>query len=124
MENSSLARRILVEIENLITNSCPEQKVPQNYENLHVAILKNHYNAAEVSIDYHRRRVEMDIVMDDTDYDPKKVNLCIPTLHANLWFRNLCDFLKSCIDKDRKSLAFYAGLLRSYHSKDFTLTIA
>ncbi len=121
MENSSLRRRVLMEIENLIARSCPKQKVPQKFENLHVAILKNHYNAADVVIDYHRRRVELDIVMDDRDYDPKKVNLCIPTLHANLWFRNLYDFLKSCIDHDSKSVAFYAGLLQSYQSNDMAL---
>lgn len=121
MENSSLARRVLMEIENLVTGSCPKQKVPQKFENLHVAILKNHYNAADVVIDYHRRRVALDIVIDDRDYDPKKVNLFVPTLHANLWFRNLCDFLKTCIDHDPKSVAFYARLLQSYQSNEMSL---
>lgn len=120
MENSGLRGWILMEIENLIALNCTKRKVPRKLENLHVAILKNHYNAAEVSIDYHRRRVEMDIVMDDNDYDPKKVNLCVPTLHANLWFRNLRDFMKSCIDYDSKSVAFYASLLRSYQNNEVT----
>lgn len=118
MENSSLRGRVLMEIENLVTRSCPKQKVPQQFKNLHVAILKNHYNAADVVFDYHRRRVEMAIVMDDTAYDPKTVNFALPTLHANLWFRNLCDFLKTCIDRDSKSVAFYAGLLKSYQSNE------
>jgi hypothetical protein len=121
MENSNLRGRVLMEIENLVNRSCPKQKVSQQFENLHVAILKNHYNAVDVVFDYHRRRVEMAIVMDDTAYDPKKVNLCIPTLHTNLWFRNLCDFLKTCIDSDSKSVAFYAILLRSYRNNDMTL---
>ena len=121
MENSGLRRRILMEIENLIALYAPKQKVPLKLERLHVAILKNHYNAADVSIDYHRRRVEMDIIMDDNDYDPKKVNLCVPTLHANLWFRNLRDFMKSCIDYDSKSIAFYAALLKSYQNSDMTV---
>jgi len=120
MENSSLHGRVLREIETLIAQNSPTQKVPQNLEKLHVALLKKHYNATDVSIDYHRRRVEMDIVMDDTVYDPKKVNLCIPTLHANLLFRNLYDFLKSCIDRDAKSIAFYAMLLRMYRKADMT----
>ncbi len=118
MENLNLKGRILLEMEDLIAQSCPKQKVAPNYENLHVAIVKKHYNAAEVSIDYHRGRVEMDIVMDDRDYNPKSINLYMPTLHANLWFRNLRDFLKSCIDYDNKSLAFYASLLRSYTNKN------
>jgi len=121
MENSSLRRRVLMEIENLIARSCPKQKVPLKFENLHVAIIKNHYNAADVVFDYHRRRVALDIVIDDTAYDPKKINLSVPTLHANLWFRNLCDFLKTCIDKDSKSVAFYAGLLQSYQSNELSL---
>lgn len=123
MENSRLRRRVLVEIENLIARSCPKQKVPQKFKNLHVAILKNHYNAADVVFDYHRGRVELDIVMDDRDYDPKKVNLCIPTLHANLWFRNLYDFLKSCIDNDSKSVAFYARLLQSYQNNEMNFVV-
>lgn len=123
MENSSVRRRVLMEIENLIARSCPKQKVPQKFKNLHVAILKNHYNAADVVFDYHRGRVELDIVMDDRDYDPKKVNLFIPTMHANLWFRNLYDFLKSCIDNDSKSVAFYARLLQSYQNDEMNLVV-
>lgn len=113
-----------MEIENLISRSCPNRKMPKNFENLHVAIVKKHYNATDVSIDYHRKRIAMDIVMDDNDYDPQKVNLHVPTLHANLLFQNLRDFLKSCIDKDNRSVAFYAGLLRSYENRDVKLTVA
>ncbi len=118
MENSNLKGRILQEIEGLISESCPEEKVSLQFENLHVALLKKHYNAADVSIDYHRRRVYMDIVMDDQAYDPKKVNTELPTLRANVWFRNLVDFLKSSLDRDNRSLAFYASLLKSYRNND------
>jgi len=123
MEKSSLRAKILKEIENLIAGST-KQREPSKYENLHVAILKNHYNAAEVSIDYHRKRVKMDIVVDDKAYDPKKVNTNIPTLYANILFKNLSEFLKSCIDKDSKSLAIYAGLLKSFKDKGVNYTIA
>lgn len=121
MENFNLEKRILFDIEDLISESCPTQKISPKFEHLHVALLKKHYNAADVSIDYHRRRVEMDIVMDDQEYDPKTVNTDLPTLRANLWFRNLADFLKSCLDNDNHSLAFYASLLKSYQSKDKVL---
>ncbi|WP_422082364.1 hypothetical protein [Ulvibacterium sp.] len=123
MENSSLKGKILTEIENLITHSCADQKVTDKFEKLHIALLKKYYNAADVSIDYHRKRVKMDIVMDDTYYDPKKVNLYLPMLHANLFFKNLKAFLKSCIEGDSKSLGFYAGLLRSFTNKEVTLTV-
>tara|TARA_R110002167_G_scaffold163242_8_gene359983 strand:- start:1057 stop:1428 length:372 start_codon:yes stop_codon:yes gene_type:complete len=123
MENSNLKGRILKEIEMLIAQSCPTQKVPVKLSNLHIALLKRHYNATDVSIDYHRRRIEMDLVMDDQAYDPKKVNTSLPTIHANLWFRNLADFLKSCLDYDSRSLAFYSGLIRSYRNNDQVLVV-
>ncbi len=121
MENSNLKGRILMEMEYLIAQSCPQRKTSRKYETLHVAILKKHYNATDVSIDYHRRRVEMQLVMDDKDYDPKTVNLYMPTLHVNLWFRNLHDFLKSCLDYDNQSIAFYASLLSSDTNKSLPL---
>lgn len=124
MEYSKLSGRIIMEMEDLIAQSCPKQKVNQNFEPLHVDLIKKHYNAAEVSIDYHRRRVEMDLVINDQDYDPKTVNLYLPTLHVNLWFRDLCDFLKSCIDRDTKSLAFYASLIKSFKGKGKKLMTA
>lgn len=122
MENSSLKGMILTEVENLISRSCANQKVTDKFEKLHIALLKKYYNAADVSIDYHRKRVKMDIIMDDTSYDPKKVNLYLPTLHANLLFKNLKDFLRSCVDKDSKNLGFYAGLLRTFTNKEVILT--
>ena len=124
MENSTLKLRITKEIESLISKSCSTEKAKDKFKSLHIALLKKYYNAADVSIDYHRRRIKMDIVIDDELYDPKMVNTDIPTLPANLFFKNLKDFLKSCLEKDNKSMGFYAGLLRRYAKKDVTLTIA
>lgn len=56
MENSKLRGRILMEMDQLIAREIPTQKVPQELENLHKDLIKKHYNAAEVTIDYHRRR--------------------------------------------------------------------
>ncbi len=121
MENSSLKEKVISEIENLISQSAPNQEISQKFKNLHVAILKKYYNASDVSIDYHRKRVAMDIILDDSVYDPKKVNTYMPTLRANLLFKNLNDFLKTCLDKDHKSVAFYASLLRSFTNKELAL---
>ena len=118
MGNSNLKKEISMEIEEMISQSCTDQKMTARARNLHIAILKKYYNATEVNIDYHRKRVALDIVMDDTVYDPNKVNVYIPTLHANLLFKNLCDFLKSCIDRDNRSLAFYSTLLRTFKKKE------
>lgn len=124
MRNSNLKEEISMEIEDMISQSCADKKLTVKTKNLHIAILKKYYNATDVSIDYHRKRVAMDIVMDDTVYDPNKVNLYIPTLHANLLFKNLCDFLKSCIDRDNRSLAFYSNLLRTFRKQESLYTFA
>ncbi|GMN10357.1 hypothetical protein MTsPCn9_31770 [Croceitalea sp. MTPC9] len=120
MENSRLGTRILMETERLILDSCSKSVISKKSKELHSAILKKYYNAADVIIDYHRRRVNMDVVICDKEYDPKKVNLVITTLPVNLSFKDICLLLKSCLEKDVKSLAFYARLLRDYANKDTT----
>ena len=124
MENSTLKLKIKSEIEKLISESCANPQSTKKFETLHVALLKKHYNAADVSIDYHRKRIVLDIVMDDTFYKPSKVNMTLPILHANLFFKNLKDFLKSCIVTDTESMGFYAGLLRTFTNKEVKLTAA
>lgn len=121
MENSSLKRRILKDIEQLISLSCASKTISGNFKEFHKDLVKMHYNAADASFDYHRKRVSLDIVMDDSQYDPKTVNMDLSVLKANLWFKNLKGFLKSCLGSDHKSLAFYAGLLRFYAKKDVPL---
>jgi len=123
MENSSLKGRILKDIKDLISRSCTNPKTTPEFEKLHIALLKKHYNAADVAIDYHRKRVSMHIVMDDAVYDPKTVNQYLPTLYANLRFRNLKEFLRSCVEKDTQSLGFYAGLLRSITQREVELNV-
>lgn len=121
MEKLSLRERILMELENLISHSCSKGEVNEESQRLHEMLLKKHYNAVGVQIDYHRKRIAMDIVMDDDAYDPKQVNTSIPTLHANFFFKNLKDFLWSGVHSDSKSLAFYAGLLRMMTKKEVPL---
>ena len=123
MEKQSLKERILKDLEHLITRSCQKDIGSRNFRRLHRLLVKKHYNAAEVAIDYHRKRVAVDIVLDDRQYDPGKLNINLPTFRANLLFNNLREFLRSCIDSDSKSLAFYAWLLRTYDKKEVPLTL-
>lgn len=122
MENSDLKKKVLNEIENLIIKSCPKNTILKKYQYLHEAILKKHYNAADISIDYHRKRVIMYIIMDDSSYDPNKLNISLPLLRTNMIFNDLREFLRSCLDKDNGSIAFYAKLLRTYENqgKEYT----
>lgn len=114
MDNSILKTRILTEVEKIISRSTAKGKMTRKIQDFHEAIIKKHYNAADVKIDYHRRRIKMNIVLDDNAYDPKTVNVNLKTLHMNLFFMNICGFLKSCIEQDTKSLAFYAKLVKDF----------
>ena len=114
MEKSKLRERVLVELEKLISLSCRNPTGSQNYQQLHIALLKKYYNATNVSIDYHRHRIQMEVILDDSVYDPKTVNTYLPTIYTNLLFKSLNNFLSSCIEKDNKSVGFYSQLLKSF----------
>ncbi|MGB5369375.1 MAG: hypothetical protein WBN18_03010 [Flavobacteriaceae bacterium] len=122
MENSRLGGRILKEVESLISKSIPAQNAPEKLKSLHETLIMKHYNATDVTIDYHRRRIKMNIVTDDSAYDPNKVNTELPTLPTNLWYRNLYEFLVSCIDKDQRSIAFYSQMIRGFQVEDHILS--
>jgi hypothetical protein len=123
MENSRLGGKILREVEGLISKSIPAQNAPVELKSLHETLIMKHYNATDVTIDYHRRRIKMNIVIDDSAYDPHKVNTELPTLPTNLWYRNLYEFLVSCVDSDQRSIAFYAQLIRGFKVKDHILVL-
>ncbi|TXN37377.1 hypothetical protein FVB32_03565 [Flagellimonas hymeniacidonis] len=121
MGNSRLTTRILMEMENLITRSNTRENITSRCKDLHRSILRKHYNAADVEIDYNRHRIKMDVVLDDAQYDPKTINMVVSTLPVNLFYKDLSVFLKSCLLKDVKSLAFYASLLKQYTDRDVSM---
>ncbi len=114
MEKSKVRERVLVELEKLISQSCKNPTGSKKYQQLHIALLKKSYNATNVSIDYHRHRIKLEVIQDESVFDPKKVNTYLPTIYTNLLFKNLCDFLSSCLEKDNKSVGFYAHLLSAF----------
>ena len=109
-----------MEMENLITKSTREN-ITSRFQELHRSILRKHYNAADVEIDYHNHRIKMDVVLDDGQYDPKTINIVVSTMPMNLFYKDLCSFLKSCLSKDVKSLAFYASLLKQHTDRDIAM---
>ena len=111
METLNVKSRVLMEMEKLIARSSAKGKMTKKIQSFHEAIIKRHYNAADVVIDYHRHRVKMNIVMDEEVYDPKTINMNLTILPMNLFFKNLRVFLKSCLERDAKSIAFYAKLI-------------
>ncbi len=117
MENSGLRTRILKEMERVIATSSAKRKITEKVQAFHEAIIKKHYNASDIAIDYHRHRVKMNIIVNETGYNPNTVNLNLEVIPTNLFFKNLRDFLSSCLESDNKSLAFYAKLLQDFTNK-------
>ena len=62
----------------------------------------------------------MDIVINNQEYNPSKVNTVIATVPMNLSFKSICNLLRSCLESDVKSLAFYARILKDFANKDVT----
>ena len=120
MGYSRLTSKILMEMEELITRSTKD-KITSRFKELHKSILRKHYNAADVAIDYNRHRIKMDIVLNDNDYNPATINTTISTVPSNMFYENLEKFLKSCLTKDAKSLAFYTTLIREYTNTNVAL---
>ncbi|SNY95331.1 hypothetical protein [Flagellimonas pacifica] len=121
MGDSRLTTRILMEMENLITKSSKRQNITSRFKDLHKSILRKHYNAADVEIDYGKQRIKMDVVLDDHEYDPKIINMVVSTMPLSLYYKDLDTFLKSCLVKDVKSLAFYALLLKQHTNEDVSM---
>lgn len=106
-----------MEMERLIARGSAKGKMTKKIQSFHEAIIKKHYNASDVKIDYHRHRVKMNLIMDESGYDPKTANVNLAILPMNLFFKNLRDFLKSCLEEDAKSIAFYAKLIKDLSNK-------
>ncbi|APQ17618.1 hypothetical protein [Maribacter hydrothermalis] len=123
MKKVKIKERVLVELEKLISLSCTNFNSSKKYEQLHIALLKKYYNATNVTIDYHRHRIKMEVIQDDSLYDPKTVNTYLPTFYTNLLFNNLYKFLTSCIEKDNKSIGFYSKLLSSFRRSKHVLEL-
>lgn len=119
MESMNVKSRILMEMDKLIVQSSgATERVTKKMRSFHEAIIKKHYNASDVNIDYHRHRIKMNVIMDEGAYDPKTVNIGLPILPMNLFFKNFNEFLNSCVENDAKSIGFYAKLIKDLSTKE------
>lgn len=124
MEKAKLRERVLIDLEKLISQSCKNPTDSKKNQQLHSTLLKKYYNATNVTIDYHRHRIYMEVIQDDSTYDPQTVNTNLPIIYTNLLFKSLHTFLKTCVDKDTKSIGFYAHLLKAYGATNSRLKMA
>jgi hypothetical protein len=117
MEDTKIGTKLFSQLEDAITRSCKSSKTIKKFEPLHQALLKKYYNATDVSIDYHRHRIKMNIVMDDSLYSSGTVNTHLPLLPTNISYDNLMLFLISRIEMDKKNLGFYAQVLKAFNTQ-------
>ncbi len=116
MENSGLKSRVFKEVQNLVSSSCYSLETSKKHQILHEMIVKKHYNAVDITIDYHRNRILMDLVVDDSSYDPENLTFSTPLMRTNMYYDNLKGFLLSCLETDNASIAFYANLLKTFRN--------
>lgn len=103
--------KLIEELSRIIEISCSGNMQFQEFTNFHKAIIKIAYNANDISVDYDRKRVHMNVIV-DTYKDEA------PKLPMNLSYRNLGEFLKACIFLDTDTIMQYTFLLMGTASKN------
>ena len=99
------SKTILREVHNLITYSCRNKNSRTGcFDNMHRAIIKKHFKASEVEIERNSSKVYLKIEVQKGEY--VRVNFECPDLES---------FLRSCVEKDHTSLAFYQQMLTYYN---------
>ena len=100
---------IIQNIKELIDISCLFDTEDSGFRSFHLDIIKMAYDAIEVSIDYARNRVYMNVVLNE-DCNMK----ALPFMPINLAYSNLNDFLRSCVLKDKNSLELYSSIMADF----------
>lgn len=104
---------ILMDLKLLIDISCLESEEPTLFELFHEMLVRMSYRATNVSIDYARKRVYMNVLAEDESYDAELVNEFAETMSVNIGYTDLNTFLKSCILEDLEGLNQYYPYLVS-----------
>lgn len=102
------------DLKLLIDISCVEGEDVTMFELFHQLLILISYKATDISIDYNRKRVYMNVIAEDKYYDLETLNHhFVPTMSVNLVYKELKTFLKSCILEDADSLNHYYPTLIS-----------
>ncbi len=96
---------ILKEVHNLITYSCRNKSSRiGGFDTMHLAIIKKYYKASDVQIKRSDSEISLKIEVRKGEY-----------VHVDFKCPDMESFLKSCIEKDGNSLAFYQHMLTYYN---------
>lgn len=91
------SKTIIDEVKNLISysmNNLEEDKT--GFEDFHKSIVEIYFNARKISIDYTAQTIDLQLPVSNKEY----TGITFECL-------DLCEFLRSCIKCDEKSLSFY-----------------
>ncbi len=109
---------VVKDLKLLIDISCVEGEDITMFELFHKVLIRISYKAADISIDYERKRVYMNVIAEDKYYDLETLNHPFaPMMSVNLVYEDLNTFLKSCIIEDVDSLNYYYPTLISHFFK-------
>lgn len=106
----------------LIDFSCEDSDQLYRLELFHKMLIKMSYKAAYVAIDYNKKRVYMNVLIEDESYDLESINSFAKTMSVNLSYTNLNIFLKTCIPEDVEILREYYPYLTSCFYKLYKRT--
>ncbi|TMM57966.1 hypothetical protein FEE95_00630 [Maribacter algarum] len=112
---------VVKDLKLLIDISCVEGEDLTMFELFHKMLIRISYKAADISIDYDRKRVYMNVIAEDKYYDLETLNHPFaPMMSVNLVYKDLGTFLKTCIIEDLDSLNYYYPTLISRFFKRTT----
>ena len=108
MKNNLDQQIIMNEMRNLISFSC-KSPGEQNtgFENLHCAILKKHFNAKDVRIDYVDKTINLNMYVEHAVKKSKYINV-------DMKFKDINTFLLGCLDQENQDIMFYKNILNFY----------
>ncbi len=103
---------ILADLKLFIDVSCEDCERQHLFNDFHNMLIRMHFKATKVLIDYKAKIVYMDILAEHEFYDAEVNNEFAATMSTQLEFEEFRTFLNSCIIKDAEILIQYYPFLR------------
>ena len=114
---------LINDIGLLIELSCEDSSQLNLFELFHKMLIRMSYKAVDVTIDYDRKRIYMNVLAEDESYDAVLVNTFAETMSVNLAYTDLNTFLKPCVLEEGDILKQYYPFLTSSFFKRTTRTL-
>lgn len=109
----SMIEETINDLNMLIDISCLDTTNVKLFEQFHNLLISLAYKATDVEIDYSRKRIHMNVLLEDIkgDYLIRYDDLMLRGMSSNLFYSRLKDFLKLSI-KDEEYIVNYYKILK------------